>query len=41
MNFLQVIHEKIGIEKGMITTIHNVTGTQTLVDMCDTSKKQV
>ncbi|EKX38285.1 hypothetical protein GUITHDRAFT_158520 [Guillardia theta CCMP2712] len=38
---VKVIHEKIGIEKGMITTVHNVTGTQTLVDMCDTGKKQI
>ncbi len=24
----------------MITTIHNITGTQALVDQCDTGKKQ-
>ncbi len=28
---MQVIHENLKIERGMITTIHNVTGTQTLV----------
>ena len=32
----QVVHEKLGIVKGMITTVHDVTGTQTLVDSCDT-----
>jgi len=37
---VKVIHENLKIEKGMITTIHNVTGTQTLVDMTDTGKKQ-
>jgi len=30
------MHEKLGIVKGMITTVHDVTGTQTLVDSCDT-----
>jgi len=28
-----VIHENLVIEKGMITTVHNITGTQSLVDM--------
>mmetsp|Transcript_61126 Transcript_61126/g.146001 ORF Transcript_61126/g.146001 Transcript_61126/m.146001 type:complete len:348 (-) Transcript_61126:56-1099(-) len=37
---VKVIHEKLVIEKGMITTIHNVTGTQTLVDSMNTGKKQ-
>eukprot|EP00961_Rhodomonas_salina_P110918 1492549-Rhodomonas_salina.1 len=31
-NGVQVIHENLEIKSGMITTIHNVTGTQTLVD---------
>jgi len=29
---IKVIHEKIGIERGSITTIHDVTNTQLLVD---------
>lgn len=29
---IKVIHEKIGIERGSITTIHNVTNTQIMVD---------
>ncbi|SNR27950.1 ArsJ-associated glyceraldehyde-3-phosphate dehydrogenase [Puniceibacterium sediminis] len=29
---VKVIHEGIGIKHGMITTIHNVTNTQTIVD---------
>ena len=29
---VQVLHESIGIEHGSITTIHNATNTQTLVD---------
>lgn len=29
---VKVIHEKLGIERGCITTIHNLTNTQTLVD---------
>ena len=29
---VKVIHEKIGIAHGCITTIHNLTNTQTLVD---------
>lgn len=29
---VKVIHEKIGIEHGVITTIHDVTNTQTIVD---------
>eukprot|EP00286_Rhodomonas_abbreviata_P026111 CAMPEP_0181295176 /NCGR_PEP_ID=MMETSP1101-20121128/4003_1 /TAXON_ID=46948 /ORGANISM="Rhodomonas abbreviata, Strain Caron Lab Isolate" /LENGTH=345 /DNA_ID=CAMNT_0023399901 /DNA_START=18 /DNA_END=1053 /DNA_ORIENTATION=- len=37
---VKVIHENLVIESGMITTIHNVTATQTLVDMTDTGKKQ-
>lgn len=38
---VKVIHEKLKIEKGMITTIHNVTGTQTLVDMMVRSRPPV
>lgn len=29
---IKVIHEKIGIEKGMITTLHDLTNTQVIVD---------
>ncbi|MGB8623628.1 MAG: ArsJ-associated glyceraldehyde-3-phosphate dehydrogenase [Paracoccaceae bacterium] len=29
---VKVIHEELGIEHGMITTIHDVTNTQTIVD---------
>ena len=29
---VKVLHEAIGIERGVITTIHDVTGTQVLVD---------
>jgi len=29
---VKVIHEQIGIKHGMITTLHNVTNTQTIVD---------
>ena len=35
---VKVIHESFGIEKGCITTIHDVTGTQCLVDMPNTKK---
>lgn len=32
---VKVIHEGIGIERGVITTIHDITNTQTLVDRPD------
>ena len=35
---VKVIQEHFGIKHGCITTIHNVTGTQTLVDMPNTKK---
>jgi len=35
---IKVIHEQLGIEKGMITTVHNITGTQSLVDMPNEKK---
>jgi glyceraldehyde 3-phosphate dehydrogenase len=35
---VRVIHEQFGIERGCITTIHDVTGTQCLVDMPNTKK---
>jgi len=35
---VRVIKENFGIKHGCITTIHNVTGTQTLVDMPNTKK---
>lgn len=37
----QVLHESIGIEKGMITTVHDITGTQSLVDMVNSKKKDL
>ena len=36
-----MIHEKLAIEKGMITTVHNITGTQSLVDMPNEKKKDL
>ena len=36
-----MIHEKLTIEKGMITTVHNITGTQSLVDMVNEKKKDL
>ena len=33
-----MIHSTFGIKHGCITTVHNVTGTQTLVDMPNTKK---
>jgi glyceraldehyde 3-phosphate dehydrogenase len=30
--FVKVLHEQIGIERGVITTIHDVTNTQVIVD---------
>uniref|UniRef100_A0A6T0B0G3 Glyceraldehyde-3-phosphate dehydrogenase n=1 Tax=Chrysotila carterae TaxID=13221 RepID=A0A6T0B0G3_CHRCT len=38
---IKVIHEKLGIETGMITTVHNITGTQSLVDMPNSKKKDL
>jgi glyceraldehyde 3-phosphate dehydrogenase len=38
---VKVIHEKFGINHGCITTIHDVTGTQTLVDMPNTKKSDL
>ena len=38
---IKVIHEQLGIETGMITTVHNITGTQSLVDMVNTKKKDL
>jgi len=35
---IKVIHEELQIEKGMITTVHNITGTQSLVDMVNPKK---
>jgi len=32
---------ELGIESGMITTVHNITGTQSLVDMPNTKKKDL
>merc|ERR1719453_2709232 len=38
---IKVIHEQLTIEKGMITTVHNITGTQSLVDMVNEKKKDL
>merc|ERR1719473_1409270 len=38
---IKVIHEELTIEKGMITTVHNITGTQSLVDMVNEKKKDL
>ena len=38
---VKVIHETFEIKHGCITTIHNVTGTQTLVDMPNTKKSDL
>jgi glyceraldehyde 3-phosphate dehydrogenase len=38
---IKVIHEQLGIQKGMITTVHNITGTQSLVDMVNEKKKDL
>lgn len=38
---VKVIKESFGIVHGCITTIHNVTGTQTLVDMPNTKKSDL
>jgi glyceraldehyde 3-phosphate dehydrogenase len=38
---VKVIHEKLGITHGCITTIHNVTNTQTIVDAPNTKKSDL
>jgi len=38
---VKVIHENFEIERGCITTIHDVTGTQCLVDMPNTKKSDL
>lgn len=38
---VKVIREKFGIRHGCITTIHDVTGTQTIVDMPNTKKSDL
>merc|ERR1712087_28505 len=38
---IKVVHEQLTIEKGMITTVHNITGTQSLVDMVNEKKKDL
>ena len=35
---VKVVHERLGITHGCITTIHNVTNTQTIVDAPNTKK---
>ena len=37
----QVIHEKLGIVRGCITTIHNITNTQTLLDAPNAKKSDL
>jgi glyceraldehyde 3-phosphate dehydrogenase len=41
LSHLQVIHEKLGIAHGCITTIHNLTNTQTIVDAPNTKKSDL
>jgi len=38
---VKVIKENFGIRHGCITTVHNVTGTQTIVDMPNTKKSDL
>ena len=38
---VQVVHEKLGIVRGSITTIHNVTNTQTIVDAPNAKKSDL
>eukprot|EP00956_Cyclotella_meneghiniana_P018082 scaffold29912_cov67-Cyclotella_meneghiniana.AAC.9 len=38
---VKVMKENFGIKHGCITTVHNVTGTQTLVDMPNTKKSDL
>lgn len=38
---VKVILEKLGIKHGCITTVHNITGTQPIVDMAMTKKKDM
>ena len=38
---IKVIQENLGIESGMITTVHNLTGTQPMVDMPNAKKKDL
>jgi len=38
---VKVIHEKLGIERGAITTVHDVTNTQTVVDACNSKKSDL
>eukprot|EP00798_Chlamydomonas_sp_ICE-L_P007409 gene7409-537_t len=38
---VKVIHEQLGIERGCITTIHNLTNTQTLVDAPNNKKSDL
>jgi len=38
---VKVVHEKLGIKHGCITTIHNITNTQTIVDAPNTKKSDL
>uniref|UniRef100_A0A7S0R109 Glyceraldehyde-3-phosphate dehydrogenase n=1 Tax=Pyramimonas obovata TaxID=1411642 RepID=A0A7S0R109_9CHLO len=38
---VKVIKENLGIKHGCITTVHNVTNTQTLVDACNSKKSDL
>ena len=38
---VKVVHEKLGIVHGCITTIHNLTNTQTIVDAPNTKKSDL
>lgn len=38
---VKVVHEKLGIQRGCITTIHNLTNTQTLLDAPNSKKSDL
>jgi glyceraldehyde 3-phosphate dehydrogenase len=38
---VKVVHEKFVIKHGCITTIHNLTNTQTIVDAPNTKKSDL
>jgi len=38
---VKVVHERLGIKHGCITTIHNLTNTQTIVDAPNTKKSDL
>jgi glyceraldehyde 3-phosphate dehydrogenase len=38
---VKVVHEKLGIKHGMLTTVHAVTGTQTIMDAPNAKKSDL